>query len=220
MLSLVRLTARGIIAGALALTASAPADPLLGPGVSRELALQRSALLGAVRYDLRLSVQARDTAHGSISVRFNAKRSADVILDFRGPSLTKVTVNGTAAQTTFNGAHLRIPASAVRRGENVVAADFTTPIAPAGASIIRFHDDRDGSDYLYTLLVPSDANLLFPCFDQPDLKARLTLALTVPPTWVAIGNGKTEGTDSSATSVTYRFHESDPLPEVRPSHLF
>ena len=47
-------------------------------------------------------------------------------------------------------------------------------IAASGASIIKTHD-ADGSDYLYTLLVPADANQLFPCFDQPDLKARVTL---------------------------------------------
>jgi aminopeptidase N len=192
--------------------AGAPADPLMGPGVSRELATRRSALVSDVRYDLRLSVQRDDTARGSITVRFTAKKSADVILDFRGPTLWKVEVNGRTASTTFNGAHLRIPASAVQPGENRVDAEFTTPIAPAGASIIRFRDDKDGSNYLYTLLVPSDANLLFPCFDQPDLKAKLTLALTVPRDWVAIANGKTERVDSAVNAATYRFHESDPLP--------
>lgn len=211
MRSLTRFVSRGAIA--VAFTAAAtPPDPLLGPGVSRELASRRSALISNVRYDLRLSVAAGDTARGTISVRFAAKRSADVILDFRGPTLWRIAVNGGTAPTTFNGAHLRIPAASIHAGENRVDAEFTTPIAPAGASIIRFRDDKDGSNYLYTLLVPSDANLLFPCFDQPDLKAKLTLALTVPHGWAAIANGKTEGIDSTVATKTYHFHESDPLP--------
>ncbi|HEY9226529.1 MAG TPA: M1 family aminopeptidase, partial [Gemmatimonadaceae bacterium] len=211
MLPLARFLGVAALTSAFA-TSSAPNDPLLGPGVSRELATLRSGLISKVRYDLRLSLQARDTARGSIVVRFNAKRAADIILDFRGAALTDVSVNGKVNRGTFNGAHLRVPASAIRAGENAISADFKTLIAPAGASIIRFHDDKDGSDYLYTLLVPSDANLLFPCFDQPDLKARMTLALTVPTGWRAIANGKTERADTTANGVTFRFAESDPLP--------
>src|SRR5262245_33988215 len=197
MLSLLRLSALS----AFTLSMFEPGDPLLGPGVSKELAAQRAAQISGVRYDLQLSVVARDTARGSIVVRFKTNKAGDVILDFRGPSLTNVRVNGATANTKFNGAHLFVPAVAVRVGDNSISADFKTLIAPAGASIIRFHDDKDASDYLYTLLVPSDANLLFPCFDQPDLKARMTLRLSVPPGWRAIANGRTLGADSSAAGV-------------------
>ena len=49
-----------------------------------------------------------------------------------------------------------------------------------GASVIRFEDATDGSRYLYTLLVPADANQLFPAFDQPDLKGRFRVEITAP----------------------------------------
>ncbi len=201
------------LAASVAWAAHAPPDRLMGPGVSRELATNRAGLVSGIRYDLALSLVARDSALGSITVRFDAKRSADVILDFRGPHLSNVTING-APRSTFNGAHIRLDAADIHAGANVLTASFTTPVAPAGASIIRFHDDKDGGDYLYTLLVPSDANLLFPCFDQPDLKARLTLALTIPSAWTAIANGITTRVDSSAGpgAATYRFRETDPLP--------
>src|SRR5690242_16139093 len=141
-----------------------PPDPFMGPGVSRELAAERAANLSGIRYHMDLSLVSRDTARGTITVAFTAKRAADVVVDFRGPKLADVRVNGAATQTTFNGAHLRIPASAIHPGQNELAASFSALIAPAGASIIRFHDDRDNADYLYTLFVPSDANALFPCF--------------------------------------------------------
>src|SRR5512143_484141 len=205
-LALVALT------GALAFSGRPPADPFMAPGVSRELASVRSKQLSAIRYAMNLSVVARDTARGSITIRFRAKTRGDVVVDFRGPSLSDITVNGAATTTTFNGVHLRIPAASIMAGENVVSADFKTPIAPAGASIIKFHDDKDGNDYLYTLLVPSDANLLFPCFDQPDLKARLTLTLTVPKTWQALANGVTENVARGEAGTVYRFRETDPLP--------
>jgi len=168
--------------------------------------------LSDIAYDLTLSLEQPDTARGHVDIHFSAKKAGDVIVDFRGPSLTAITVNGKRAETKFNGAHLTIPASAVHGGANVVSADFTTPIAPAGASIIKFHDDKDGATYLYTLLVPSDANLLFPCFDQPDLKARLTLSLTTPAAWTAIANGVTESNLVSGNQRVFRFHQTDPLP--------
>ena len=134
------------------------------------------------------------------------------IEQFRGPAFSRLVVNGDSATVEFNRAHVRIPAASIKVGDNTVRADFNTLIAAAGASIIRFHDDKDGNDYLYTLLVPSDANLLFPCFDQPDLKARLTLTLTVPKAWQALANGVTENVARGAAETVYRFRETDPLP--------
>ena len=122
MHSLLRLLPTAALALGAA-PATAP-DPMMGPGVSKELAAARARDLGSIRYQLSLSVVARDTARGAVTIRFNARRASDVVVDFRGPSLTNVRVNGTAAATTFNGAHLRIPATAVHVGDNVVTADF------------------------------------------------------------------------------------------------
>ena len=62
------------------------------------------------------------------------------------------------------------------------------PVAPAGKAITRYEDKDDGSEYIYTLFVPMDASMAFPCFDQPDLKARFTLSLNAPSNWTLISN--------------------------------
>ena len=171
-------------------TMPARTDSLADRGVSHQLARYRAARISDVRYDLHLDVTRPTTAIGSVRVSFTRAGDGDLILDFRGRSLTGVIVNGTSASTSvFDGAHLRVPAAALRTGPNTLEVAFQSPIAPAGASIIRFRDDTDKRDYLYTLLVPSDANLLFPCFDQPDLKAVFALTLTVPTGWHALSNG-------------------------------
>ncbi|HEX7019495.1 MAG TPA: M1 family aminopeptidase [Gemmatimonadaceae bacterium] len=189
-------------------------DPLMATGISRALAAKRATQIRNVRYALSLDLTSRDTARGSSIATFDLRRSGDVILDFRGAALGSVEVNGQAApDATFNGAHLRIPATLLRAGTNRVATTFSSLIAPAGASIIRFHDETDNQDYLYTLLVPSDANALFPCFDQPDLKARLALRLVIPEGWSALANGDTRSIErSNGRGATYTFAESDPLP--------
>src|SRR5689334_18607813 len=111
------------VAATLAMAGAAP-DPIMGPGISRELATERSANIGGVRYEVHLSVASPEVARGSIAIRFSAKKASDVVVDFRGPRLANIVVNDRTANTIFNGMHLRIPAEAIRAGENVVKADF------------------------------------------------------------------------------------------------
>ena len=184
----------------------------MGRGVSHALAIHRARTIGDVRYDLALDVMARDSALGRVTVRFRRTGDGDVILDWRGRHLPSTQVNGrTISGITVNGAHLRIPAALLVAGENALSLTFVSGIAPSGTSIIRFHDQSDSADYLYTLLVPADANQLFPCFDQPDLKAKVTFTLTAPVAWSVLANGAPLSDDSSAGRVTHRFTETRPL---------
>jgi len=163
-------------------------DSLMGTGVSRTLATARAAQIRDVRYELMLNLTERDSANGTVTVRFKVAKPSDVILDFRGQRLGKVSSNGKPLESLdYNGAHLRVPAAAIVAGENQITIAFVTKIAAAGASIIRYRDATDGSEYLYTLLVPADANQLFPCFDQPDLKARVKFIAIAPNDWRVLG---------------------------------
>jgi aminopeptidase N len=174
----------------LALSLAIAPDSLMRPGVALELARYRAERMASVRYEIALDVTRRDTAVGNVRVHFTALKVDDVILDFRGHWLRDVIANGKPLPNPeFNGHHLRIPAGEVPLGANTIDMRFAVPLAPAGASVIRFTDDRDKRDYLYTLLVPSDAHLLFPCFDQPDLKAVFSLELRVASDWIALSNG-------------------------------
>ena len=198
--------------------ASSPAvatDARLAPGVPHVLAMERASHIRGVHYDLALDVTRSDTARGTVVVRFTQRAAREVILDFRGLAVTQVIANGRALPVNdpalWNRAHLRIPASHARVGENTIRVTFETPIAAAGASIIRSRDAADGEDYLYTLLVPSDAHLLFPCFDQPDLKARVTLRITAPARWTVLANGAAMHADTAASQVTHHFAPTQPI---------
>jgi aminopeptidase N len=198
---------------AATLATSAADDSLMAPGVSRVLAEWRARRTSNVRYDLALDVTRADTAYGRVVVRFRRTGTGDAILDFRGPTLRVAAVNGVTglAGANWNRTHVRIPSRLLRVGENVIEVHFTALIAPAGASIIRVKDAADGASYLYTLLVPSDANALFPCFDQPDLKARTRLTLVTPPGWKALGNGSAAGERDSSGVTVHRFTRTPPL---------
>ena len=191
-----------------------PIDSLMQPGISRELAVQRAATVSGVRYDLWLDLTQRDSAAGIVRMDFTRARGAgDLVVDFRGQRLGEVRVNRDPVRDfEWKNGHLRIPAHHLAGGHNVLEARFTTRIAPAGAAIIRFDDRSDNSTYLYTLLVPSDANLLFPCFDQPDLKARFRWRLSAPAGWRVLANARPESRDSGAAVANWTFAETEPIP--------
>jgi aminopeptidase N len=112
-------------------------------------------------------------------------------------TLGNVKLNGTEARVTplgvsspqqetpkgvtlaFEGNDHLIFHDGVRMGENVITLDFTSPILTSGSAITRYIDKEDGSEYLYSLFVPSDASTAFPVFDQPDLKAKFTLKIAL-----------------------------------------
>ena len=55
------------------------------------------------------------------------------------------------------------------------------------------------------MLVPDRASTVFPCFDQPDLKAKFKLRLDLPAGWVASANGALEKSEDvdGVTRLTY-----------------
>jgi aminopeptidase N len=185
-----------------------PEQLLAQAGIPQALARQRAAAVRDVRYDLTLDLTPLDSAVGRVAVRFRRSGTGDAILDFRGRRLTRALANGRPLPSAAarNG-HIVVPAGLLRPGENALEFDFVADVAPSGASIIRSHDPSDGSDYLYTLLVPADAHQLFPSFDQPDLKARVRLTLTHPKGWSAVANGAVERADTTGDQVTTTFAE-------------
>jgi aminopeptidase N len=162
-------------------------------GIPRELARERASRISNVRYQLEFTlVPHAPSVTGHEELRFDLNSAGTVLLDFREGSAAKLVVNGTAAPASIENGHITLPASSLHIGENVVSMDFTAPVAPAGKAITRFEDKDDNSEYLYTLFVPMDADMAFPCFDQPDLKGRFRLELIAPAYWTVISNTAAE----------------------------
>ena len=65
--------------------------------------------------------------------------------------------------------------------------------------------------YAATQLEAADARRFFPCFDEPDKKARFALRLTTPAKNKAVANGAIVRTERRKAKVTYHFAETPPL---------
>jgi aminopeptidase N len=191
---------------ALASARAAVPDPSLAPGVPETLARERAKAISSLRYELSFSIPEKrsEAIHGSETVRFALRASHRVVLDFAQPRdhVASVRVGDKAVEPDFTNGHLIIPASATKAGENSISIEFL-----AGDDSLNRNDD-----FLYTLFVPVRAHLAWPCFDQPDLKARYALTLRVPSSWQVVANGAE--LDRAATGVTMqvRFAETQPIP--------
>jgi aminopeptidase N len=182
-------------------------------GIPRQLARERAARVSNARYRIRFDlVPHAATSNGHEELRFLLQGTGALLLDFRDGKLLKIAVNGAALATALDNGHIDLPASALREGENVVDADFVANVAPAGKPLTRFGDRDDGSEYIYTLFVPMDASMAFPCFDQPDIKGRFQLTLGAPNDWTVISNTAAERTsDVGRTRRETTFNQTLPI---------
>jgi aminopeptidase N len=104
-------------------------------------------------------------------------------------TVRSIRVNGRRdARCEFREGHLHVPARALTPGVNCIELEWSARIRESASALTRYRDSADGAVYVYSLFVPADASTVFPCFDQPDVKARFSLALTVPSSWHALAN--------------------------------
>ncbi|MEQ1730496.1 MAG: M1 family aminopeptidase [Vicinamibacterales bacterium] len=186
------------------------ADPPVEPGVPLGLARHRSAQLSRIRYELFLAVPGDLNApvQGNIVVQFWSVDADDVVFDF-APGDTRlggVLVNGVSTVPSFENEHITVAAGAVVAGENEIRFEFT-------ASELALNRQPDG---MYSLFVPARARTVFPCFDQPDLKAHFTLSLEIPSHWAAVSNTAVAIDTLLESTRRIRFQET----ELLPTYLF
>jgi aminopeptidase N len=201
--------------------------PPIENGVSHELAVWRAKHYSDVRYKLNLTLEKMSPLmKGEIEINVKLttengelKTNYPLILDWRklqgkadAYSIKGVELNGKVAEFEEINEHLVIK-NAVQ-GENIVKLNFTSPISTSGSAITRYVDKEDGSEYIYSLFVPSDASTAFPVFDQPDLKARFTLKTTIPLSWRSISNSLARvysTKNRSDTTYSTEFGETEPI---------
>lgn len=182
------------------------AQPEIDFGVTKTLADFRSALLSDIQYQLHFNIPAQKSEEITANelIRFSLQSNqSDLQIDFKGEAnqIKELMVNGKLIQVKYLKEHLIIEASSLIIGSNKIEINFI-----AGNPSLNRNDD-----YLYTLFVPDRARTVFPCFDQPNLKAIFTLSLEVPESWNVIANGVLKDTLVINDRKTCSFLPSDKI---------
>jgi len=187
-------------------TRTPPDDP--DSGISEALAGERAARVSNLRYDLTFTIPADRHAAvtGRETIAFTlSDAGSPLTIDFnpnQSGRVRRVDTGGVPVDVRQANGHLIVPAAVLHAGDNRVTIDFDAGDAPLNRN----------DDYLYTILVPARAHEAFPCFDQPDLKARWTLTLDVPADWETLGNGAELAREAHDGRTRLTFAETPPIP--------
>jgi aminopeptidase N len=169
---------------AVSTNAFAQTNPPVVPGVSKTLAESRKKNISNILYSLDLTIPAKksEPINGKEKITLTLKNNSTPLqIDFKESAdhIHSMQVNGKNCAVDLTNEHIVIPSTVLKTGVNQIDIDLT-----AGQLSLNRKDE-----FLYTLLVPDRARTFFPCFDQPDLKARFAVSLKIPDGWKAMTNG-------------------------------
>ncbi|MBL0735920.1 ERAP1-like C-terminal domain-containing protein [Flavobacterium sp. GN10] len=182
------------------------ANELFENGVSEQLAHFRKKQISDLQYTLFFEIpnQKAENINSNLIVNLSlSDLSQPLILDFKEKTsnIKTVEANGKKLSIVHENGHIIIPISTLVSGKNTVSISFI-----AGNLSLNRNDD-----FLYTLLVPDRASTLFPCFDQPDLKATYKLRLSVPKDWSVLAGADVVEKLEKGDFTSYTFGESDKM---------
>jgi aminopeptidase N len=159
------------------------------PSLTHTEAVERAALLAVDGYAMDLDLTTgTQTFISSVTVRFRCRRpGAGSFVEIDPARLEVATLNGLPLDPgTLDDNRLPLPDL---DAENTLVVRATMPYSNTGEGLHRFTDPVDGESYVYANSFLDHAHRVFACFDQPDLKAPVTLTVVAPPQWRVLANG-------------------------------
>jgi aminopeptidase N len=159
-----------------------------GNNLTRDEARRRAQLIQTPLYDISLDLtRDSDTFTCEATIHFLCQEpGADTFIDFLAPSLDSCELNGEEVpKEAYDGARITLKNL---RDANELHVLGTCDYGNIGAGLSKFKDPVDHKVYLHSQFETFDAHRMFPCFDQPDLKASFTFTVLAPSDWIVVSN--------------------------------
>ncbi len=179
--------------------------------LTRDEARNRATIVSDVAIDVELDLTRGDVHFGATStITFAATAGGETFLDCTAHEVHDVVLNGTALDldTVVSPTRIALPGLAADNTLTVVA---TMAYLHEGRGLHFFRDPSDDRVYLHSQFEPFDAHLVYPCFDQPDLKAPFTLAVEAPAAWVVVSNNPVQDQPEDGAAGRWTFTTTPPL---------
>ena len=176
-------------------------------GVSKTLADYRKATIKNVEYEVAFAIpdSLETTISGGVTIKFDlAEINQPVVLDFENTSeelIILLNEKEIKIDFEFKNNHIIIPTKHLKLGKNTFTLAFT-----AGEQALNRN-----ADFMYTLFVPNKAATAFPCFDQPNIKAKYQLTLSTPKSWTALANYPLINKTEKERNILYEYEQTPPI---------
>ncbi len=187
--------------------------------LNREQAIARSRMVTQVSYRVEVNLLGdSQTFQAKTLIKFDlrpkSKNTANpLLIDFEGGKILSMRLNGNLLPDSdqperFDSHHIYLNPLELKPTENQIEIVYSHPYSHDGRGLHRFVDPVDGKVYLYTHFEPYDAHRMFPCFDQPDLKATYELSVIAPSDWQVISNTLPKTVTERADGKSWAFPKS------------
>ncbi|MFI7026529.1 aminopeptidase N [Micromonospora sp. NPDC049900] len=157
------------------------------PSLSRAESTARGASISVVSYHVDLDLTGGDERFRSlVTIRFRAT-GRETFAEVKPATLLAVRLNDRDLDpAALDDNRLALTGLAE---ENTLTVEAEMAYTNTGEGLHRFVDPADGETYLYAMSFLDDVQRIFAAFDQPDLKAPVTLTVTAPEHWTVAANG-------------------------------
>ncbi|MER7335605.1 MULTISPECIES: aminopeptidase N [unclassified Micromonospora] len=158
------------------------------PSLTRVEATARGAAITVESYQVDLDLTGDgERFRSTATIRFRAAAGAQTFVEVKPAELLTVRLNDRDLDPAAL-ADGRFPLADLA-AENTLTVTAEMAYSNTGEGMHRFVDPADGETYLYAMSFLDEAPRIFAAFDQPDLKAPVTLSVTAPAQWTVAANG-------------------------------
>ncbi|WP_152364335.1 aminopeptidase N [Microlunatus speluncae] len=184
--------------------------------LTRAEAMARSALIETSHYRIEIDLSGREVAdpaatfRSTTTVSFRAREDGSLHVDAIADRVISADLDGVALDPGRFAAS-RLPVE-VFAGDHQLTVTAEFRYSRSGLGLHRFVDPADNKIYCYSQFESAEARRVFACFEQPDLKAKMAVAVIAPRHWTVIGNGVETGrSDVAAELARWQFAETEPF---------
>ncbi|NES29074.1 aminopeptidase N [Micromonospora terminaliae] len=159
------------------------------PSLTRAEATARGASITVESYQVDLDLTGgAERFRSTVTIRFRATPGAETFAEVKPLRLLGVRLNDQDLDPALLDDN-RLPLTGLA-ATNTLTVSAEMAYSNTGEGMHRFVDPADGETYLYAMSFLDDVQRIFAAFDQPDLKAPVTLSVTAPPEWTVAANGQ------------------------------
>ena len=169
-----------------------------GLNISRAEARERSNHLAVTSYVVTIDVcQGPENFIAKSIVKFSCNKPGyDTFIDAVGKRIISAKLNGVDVDVaSYDGESVFLKGLAA---ENELVIEILGDYSKTGEGLQYSVDPADNEVYLYSQGETAYIRKMYPCFDQPDLKATFQLTVTAPAHWEVISNSPVKAKNSIA----------------------
>ncbi|HLP23494.1 MAG TPA: aminopeptidase N, partial [Microbacteriaceae bacterium] len=162
-----------------------------GENLTRQEAVERAGIVETESYVVELHLDRESSTFRSVTtIRFRGTVGATTFVDALTDTVHAVRLNDVDLDPALvaDGTRIQLPEL---HAHNELVVDATMRYTNTGEGLHRFVDPVDGEVYLYSQFEVPDSRRVFAVFEQPDLKATFTFAVTAPADWQVVSNSPT-----------------------------